>query len=350
MHNIKIKSRFGQYDVSFVETIEQISNKICEDDVVIIDSNVYNLYKEFHLSKNLIIKLNCLESNKTLEGAIEIFQKLIQNKIKSNANIFAIGGGILQDVVGFVCSIYCRGVKYTLIPTTLLSQCDSCIGGKTSINFESVKNILGSFYPPEKIYVCTEFTKTLTRKDLLSGFGEIIKFNILKNSIEDFNKLFSENDITQLVYESLKYKTDIIEIDEFDKKERKFLNFGHTFGHALESTSNYEIPHGTSVLFGILIANRVSKHMNYINQSKEFELFSLIYDFICHQKLSEDWFSFDNLLEVIKLDKKNTGFINMVLLKNNEITIEKIEDLNILKNSVKEVYESFGLRSTISKR
>jgi 3-dehydroquinate synthase len=350
MYSIKIKSNFGQYEVSFTETVEQILENISKDDIVIIDSNVYDLYKQFNLSKNLVIKFDCSESTKTLDGAIEILQKLIDNKVKSNANIFAVGGGILQDVVGFVCSIYCRGIKYSLVPTTLLSQCDSCIGGKTSINFESVKNILGSFYPPEKILICTKFTKTLTKKDLLSGFGEIIKFNILKNSIRDFNNLFNENDITGLVYESLRYKTSIIEIDEFDKKERKFLNFGHTFGHALESVSNYEIPHGTAVLLGILIANKISKHLNLIDESKEFELFSFIYNFISHQNLQEDWFDFNKLLDIVKLDKKNTGNINMVLLTQSGVVVNQIEDLNIIKQSTKEVYESIRLRSTISKR
>jgi 3-dehydroquinate synthase len=350
MHNIKIKSKFGEYSVDFYDTINKILEEIKENDIIIIDSNVYNLYEEFGLIKNLVIKFNCLEDTKTLEGAIEIFRKLVENKIKSNATIFAIGGGILQDIAGFVCSVYCRGIDYNLVPTTLLSQCDSCIGGKTSINFESVKNILGSFYPPKKILVCTEFNNTLTRKDILSGFGEIIKFNILKNTIDDFIILFESNKKSQLIYESLLYKSNIIQIDEFDKKERKFLNFGHTFGHALESISNYEIPHGTAVLFGILIANKVSKHLSLIDESKEFQLYSLIYDFISHQNLEKNWFDFDKLLQIVKLDKKNTGNINMVLLTENETVIRKIEDLNIIKQSIEEVYESIRLRSTISKR
>jgi 3-dehydroquinate synthase len=349
MHNIKIKSKFGEYSVDFYDTVKTISEEIKENDIIIIDSNVYELYKEFNL-KNRIIKVNCLEDTKTLDTAIKIFRKLIENKIKFNATIFAIGGGILQDVAGFVCSIYCRGIDYNLIPTTLLSQCDSCIGGKTSINFESVKNILVSFYPPKKILVCTEFNNTLTREDVLSGFGEIIKFNILKNTIQSFNELFESDKRSQLVYESLLYKSNIIQIDEFDKKERKLLNFGHTFGHALESTSNYAIPHGTAVLLGILIANKVSKHLSLISESKEFELFSLIYDFISHQNLKEHWFDFDKLLEIVKLDKKNTGTINMVLLTESEAVIREIQDLNILKQSTQEVYESIRLRSTISKR
>jgi 3-dehydroquinate synthase len=350
MHNIKIKSKLGEYSVDFYDEVKQIAEEIKEDDIIIIDSNIYHLYEESNLLKNRIIEFNCSEDEKTLDGAIKIFRKLVEHKIKSNATVFAIGGGILQDVVGFVCSVYCRGIDYNLVPTTLLSQCDSCIGGKTSINFESVKNILGSFYPPKRILICTQFINTLTKEDVLSGFGEIIKFNILKNTTQDFISLFENNKISQLIYESLLYKANIIEIDEFDKKERKFLNFGHTFGHALESTSNYAIPHGTAVLLGILIANKVSKHLSLIDESKEFKLYSLIYDFISHQNLEEDWFDFDKLLEIVKLDKKNTGTINMVLLTEHEAIIKEIEDLNILKQSTQEVYESIRLHSTISKR
>ena len=133
-------------------------------------------------------------------------------------------------------------------------------------------------------------------------------------------------------------------------QERKLLNFGHTFGHALESTSNYAIPHGTAVLLGILIANKVSKSLYLIDESKEFELFSYIYDFISHINLEQCWFDCDRLLEIVKLDKKNTGTINMVLLKDSEVIIQKIEDSEVLKKSIKEVYESIRLRSTISKR
>jgi len=350
MHSIKIKSKFGEYSVDFYSSVKYISEEITDKDIIIIDKNVYDLYEEFHFNKSMMIQFDCSEDTKTLDGAIEIFKRLVENKIKSNARVFIVGGGILQDVAGFACSVYCRGIEYNLVPTTLLSQCDSCIGGKTSINFESVKNILGSFYPPKKVLISTEFTKTLTRGDLLSGFGEIIKFNALKNTIEHFKNLIDNNNLSQLVYESLLYKSDIIQIDEFDKKERKFLNFGHTFGHALESTSNYSIPHGTAVLLGILIANKVSKHLYLIDESKEFELFSCIYDFLSHINLRKEWFDCDKLLDIVILDKKNTGTINIVLLKDNEAVIQKIEDLEILKKCIKEVYESIRLRSTISKR
>lgn len=342
MHSLKIKSKLGEYNVDFFNTIEEIFPQI-KDQLIIVDKNVYNLYSSYF--KSDVIIFDCIENNKSLEGATLILKELTKRKIKSNGKITIIGGGILQDVAGFACSVYCRGIEYYLVPTTLLSQSDSCIGGKTSINFESVKNILGTFYPPKKILICPEFLSTLSLKDYFSGMGEVIKFNVLKNTLNEFEKLYNKKDDFNLIYDSLKYKSHIIEIDEFDKNERKLLNFGHTFGHALESTSNYTIPHGIAVLFGILIANNVSTQLNYLDLNKNLEIQQLIFKFIKHQFVDVNWFNFDNLLEIIKLDKKNTGSINMVLLTNNKPILTKIEDLEILKQAV---YEVIGLCNTIS--
>ena len=342
MHSLTINSKSGRYNVNFYNTVKETLSQI-QDYLPIVDSNVYNLHPEYFHDNTIIFE--CNENNKSLEGAISILNELVKRKIKSNSKVAVIGGGILQDIAGFVCSIYCRGIEYILVPTTLLSQCDSCIGGKTSINFESVKNILGTFYPPKEILICSEFLSTLTIADYLSGIGEIIKFNILKNTLNNFEELYNKKDNLTLIYDSLKYKANIIEIDEFDKAERKFLNFGHTFGHALESTSNYVIPHGTGVLFGILVANNISTHLGYLNLNKNLEIQQLICKFIEHQDINKTWFNFDNLLEVIKLDKKNTGSINMVLLTDNEPIITKIYNLEILKQAINEV---IGLCNTIS--
>jgi len=342
MRSIDIKSRFGDYQVKFHQDILSIKEEV-KSSIVIVDYNVYKLYED-SFDKNVIL-FDAVEQNKTLEGAQHIFRELIKRGVKSNGKVFVVGGGVLQDVAGFACSTYCRGIEYHLVPTTLLAQADSCIGGKTSINFESVKNILGTFYPPKQIHIATEFLKTLTESDYLSGMGEIIKFNLLKGSISSVSK---ESDISNLILDGLSYKASIIQIDEFDKNERKFLNFGHTFGHALESTSNYQITHGTSVLFGILIANKVSNLLGLLSIEKEIEYFNLIYPYISHQQIELNWFNFDKLFKVIKHDKKNTGVINMVLLTDTEPQIKPIESEDTLKFAVNNIYEAVRLRNKVS--
>ena len=201
MRCIKIKSQSKEYKVDFYSTIEET---ICEleDYLIIIDSNVHFLYEKYF--NHEVIIFNCNENNKTLDGSILILKELIKRKVKSNGKIAIIGGGIMQDVASFACSIYCRGIDYILIPTTLLSQCDSCIGGKTSINFESAKNILGTFCPPKKVLICPKFLDTLSKEDYLSGIGEIIKFNILKDTLNNFKELYSKQDNYSLIYDSLK--------------------------------------------------------------------------------------------------------------------------------------------------
>jgi 3-dehydroquinate synthase len=342
MRSLNINSKLNNYEVTIC-SIENIVDSI-RDHTVVIDSKVHNLYKDYFKNVDTISYV-CEEQEKTLYGVTKLVSSFISKGLKSNAKIAVVGGGILQDVAGFACSIFCRGVEYTLVPTTLLSQADSCIGGKTSINFSSVKNILGTFYPPKKILISTEFINTLTIKDYYSGMGEIVKFNILKDTLDNLT-LYSVED---LVYDSLNYKARIIEIDEFDKADRKFLNFGHTFGHALESSSSYKIPHGSAVLLGILIANNVSKSLGLLSAEKESLVSNLIFDYIKNiDYIDQDWFDFDKLLSIIKHDKKNTGIINMVLITEEKSIIKPIEDIQILKNAVKNIYETIRLRNTIS--
>lgn len=298
-----------------------------KDTLTVIDKNVYNLYPYFTSNT---IQLECIEENKNLSTCINIYKEFINHNIKINHSILAIGGGILQDLIGFCASTYCRGIDYTLIPTTLLSQVDSCVGGKTSLNFESKKNILGTFYPPTKIGICTDFLNTLSKTDKISGFGEVYKFLILQNRIHEFSL---QEDIQKIIFDSLNYKCSILEKDEFDKKERKFLNFGHTFGHSLESCSEYNIPHGIAVILGSMIACNISINMGFVVNNFESimtlgqQLLSL-----SEIKLLPKWFDFDNLLSFILSDKKNTGHgLNMILI-NNEPILHHFNDLSFVRS------------------
>jgi len=166
MHEkLKIKSNIKDYTIEFFSKINEL-NCFDQNAKVVIDSNIHVLYPQFAQYNPIIIE--CTEDNKTLQGATVLLNKLIEAKANRFSKLIVIGGGIAQDVAGFCSSIFCRGIEYTLIPTTLLSQADSCIGGKTSINFEHKKNILGTFYPPSQILICEEFLKTLSNLDIIS--------------------------------------------------------------------------------------------------------------------------------------------------------------------------------------
>lgn len=333
---ISIESKIKNYSVEFVDYIDDIMRFINTDNtIVFIDKIVSNLYPI--LNTNNTIKIDCLEDNKNLDGCKKIFESLSISKANIKTKIVAIGGGILQDMVGFCASTYCRGIEYILIPTTLLSQVDSCIGGKTSLNFLNKKNILGTFYPPSKVLIYAGFNQTLSELDIISGFGEIYKFSILQNK----NITYSTYNFSKVIYDSLLFKADIINRDEFDLNERKILNFGHTFGHAIEASSLYDISHGIGVIIGSMIALRFSKYFGYKISLYDHYIDSGV-DLINKSKLkfNKNWFDFDNLIDITKSDKKNTGQLTMILIDNDKPIIKSIKDFELLQRSIRETYES----------
>jgi 3-dehydroquinate synthase len=333
---LEIQSKISNYSIHFIENLNTIQTLIDQPNTItFIDSNVSRLYPELYREANIVVK--CTENIKTLDSTHNIFDILIERKANIQTKLLVIGGGILQDLIGFCASTYCRGIEYNLIPTTLLSQADSCLGGKTSINVKGKKNILGTFYPPNNIYICTEFLKTLTSLDYCSGLGEIYKFHILENKIDQFN---IEGDIEDMIYKSLLFKGDILSRDEFDKGERKYLNFGHTFGHALETISQNKLPHGIAVILGSMIASRIADKLQYKVPNYDLLLQKGIE--LTHKadiKLKQSWFDLNSLLEIVKSDKKSTGKLTMVLSTNHNF-LQNIEDINIIKQTLQETYES----------
>lgn len=335
-NSLIIPSKLNPYNLTLTLELKEIECYIDnENTITIIDSNVNKLYPSLRRDTNIV--LECNENLKTLEGVNHLILILSKLKININTKLIVIGGGILQDLVGFCSSIYARGIEYILIPTTLLAQADSCIGGKTSINFENKKNLLGTFYPPSNIIICTEFLKTLSNLDYISGLGEIYKFYLLQNKISEFEPDFF---IDSMIRNSLEYKVGILVKDEFDKKERKFLNFGHTFGHALESVSNHHIPHGIAVILGSMISLRISNELGYKIPNYDLSLKKGI-DLVRSSqiKLFSEWFDLNSLLEIIKSDKKSTGNLTMVLMSDGPFMLD-IKNYSVLNKVLKATYES----------
>lgn len=264
-----IQSHKGPYSVNFdKQLLDNAEQFIAGAPHFLVDANVARLYakqlKPILDHKNTIL-IEATEENKSIERIIPIFERLVENNVRRDHTLVAIGGGIIQDITCFIASTLLRGMKWNFIPTTLLSQADSCIGSKSSINLGKTKNIIGTFNPPNEIFVSTDFLDTLENKDILSGIGEILKVHAI-DSATSFDKLSSDYDALQndrtvlLAYirQALLIKQRFIEVDEFDRGVRNIFNYGHSFGHAIEAATNFGVPHGIAVAMGMDMANRIA--------------------------------------------------------------------------------------------
>lgn len=272
-----IKSRLKNYQVILEDDFSFLNDlALAENTQYVIDNNVYRIYQEWfrNIPEDRCIVVEATEENKVIDTALEICEKITQMPAKRNATLVSIGGGIIQDITGFVANITYRGIHWIFVPTTLLAACDSCIGGKTSLNYKKYKNLLGTFFPPDRIHICPAFFCSLTDRDYNSGLGEIVKFNImagnagLENMEENMDRLLERQPkvVKKFVKSSLQFKKRFIEADEFDQGERIKLNFAHTFGHAIEVVTRYAIPHGTAVAIGMIMADRVSVQRGILDQ------------------------------------------------------------------------------------
>lgn len=314
MYNFTVKSSIHDYEVLFIDdTKKTLQEVLKKGDVIIIDRKVENLYKselEESLNAYYHISIDANESQKSYQGAMPVIQELIDNGFRKNHRLIAIGGGITQDLTAFMASILYRGVDWYFFPTSLLAQGDSCIGSKTSINFNQYKNQVGGFYPPNKIFINTAFLDTLSLPELKSGLGEMLHYFIVSGE-EDFRRFkkdypFALKDkavLKGIIARSLAIKKSYIEIDEFDKKERQVFNYGHTFGHAIESLTNYRIPHGIAVSYGMDMANFISVKKGYISEAVRNDVRELV------QQIWEGTYitdiSLDTYTTALTKDKKN---------------------------------------------
>ena len=317
---MKIKSSIRNYTVefsnNFIKSIDQIYN---DGDIIIFDNILYTP----ELDKYRCIQLyNVTEQTKDFNNISTIINYIIGKFNKKN-KLIAIGGGITQDVVGFISSILFRGVEWIFYPTTLLAQGDSCIGGKTSINFNTYKNQLGNFYPPYKVIVCNEFLDTLTKIDIKSGLGEMLHFFLVSSKADYDFFIKNQHDFKKLTTRCLDIKRSYIEIDEFDKNERLILNYGHTFGHAIEAVTNNEIAHGIAVSVGMDVANFISYKKGYIT----YELFNRIQKTLSSIYYDVKLPNTEQLIIALKKDKKNiSNKLNCVLTKGpGNMFLEEVE-------------------------
>lgn len=333
---------FGNLTDIFSQNIS--SNKI----LIITDSNVDSLYSsqviEMLQKKNTKIDkyvIEAGESSKNLKTINSIYSKCMHINFDRYSCIIALGGGVVGDIAGFAASTYMRGVQYVQIPTTLIAQVDSSIGGKTGVNFKGSKNIIGSFYQPKFVYINISTLSTLDKRQFLSGMAEVIKYAIIKDK-ELFNYLDknanfileqSNEHLLYIIKKCCKIKSEIVSFDEKEKNIRAILNFGHTIGHAVESASQYELLHGECVAFGMAIASKLSLKFNILGKNEYNKIISLIkkYDLLNVPKIP----NIHNIMSYLEKDKKiKNSKITFILPRNiGQFEIKK----NVNKTNIKDI-------------
>ncbi len=295
---------------------ELYSNVINDDFLLITDRNIYNIYNnridKLMDGRDNIYIINPGEKSKNLEELTNIYKELINKGISRQGLILSLGGGVVGDISGFAAATYKRGIPYIQIPTTLLSQVDSSIGGKTGIDFIGIKNIIGSFYFPESTLIFIPFIDTLPEREVICGLGEIIKYGLIddydffKYITNNISKIYNKDKmiLTTIIKKSIEIKTKIYEEDKYDKGIRQKLNFGHTIGHGIESLFNYErYNHGEAIILGMIYESKIACENNLIQKDYYNEIISSLEPFVNGIEFNEEMI--ENLLEYMKNDKKN---------------------------------------------
>jgi 3-dehydroquinate synthase len=348
LSEITIESTTGDYAIKFqaLETLE-INNAY-----VLMDEK---LQGSINVSRNRTVLITAKEDRKTLSAAEDAIVQLSEKGMTKNNELVVVGGGNLQDIGTLVASLYMRGVKWVYVPTTLAAMGDSCVGGKSSINAGYVKNLVGNFYPPRLIIVDPAFVSTLPNLEIVAGLSEIVKICFARSSenfyeciklISDWNENSNESTLTDVIQLSLRSKKYFVEIDEFDTGARKILNFGHSFGHALESASDYRIPHGVAVLIGMIAAcqhplSEVSQ------QTKKLIDFSLTLSKKVSKEIATAVSSvdFEKFSQALEKDKKNSELdLVLVLPQATGLEIVKIPfDQDALSTATRAIKLGIGL-------
>ena len=299
LDNFSVQSVPFNYTISFVSE-KQLETELRKINVtnkqkhfVYIDNTVAALYGNSIFNNLELFPLSVKETNKTLPVVTKLLDRLQEKNFTKKEIFLSAGGGITQDVSSFARAVFKRGIHWTYVPTTLLAMGDSCIGAKACLNYDEVKNLLGLFSAPREVLIHAGFLKTLTGREILSGYGEIIKLSIIGGtaSIEKFAEIKKNQNgnllknVEQMIKLSLLVKKAVIELDEYENNIRKALNYGHTIGHAIEPLVNYKIPHGIAISIGMMIENLVAVEWGSLSQKVAHYLNNLIFPFVDKESL-----------------------------------------------------------------
>jgi len=322
---------------SIKEILNDISNYKTDIILIVADENVWNIYKnqlpfEAELKNKEVYLYEAVNGEKAksffeFEAGIEFF---LEKKIHRNTHLIVLGGGATSDFAGYIAANLLRGISWSVIPTTLLSMVDASIGGKVAINSVFGKNLVGAFHKPSHVYFNTSFLHSLPPEELLSGQGEVIKYGFLSKEIYDH--IIKQGPMDDLIMMCAEHKLKITEEDFKETGKRKYLNLGHTFGHAIEKY--YRISHGQSVIIGMAVIFIIFKQMQFLNNLK-LMIEKLGVDKI-HVPWKKDGFDVDNLFLFVEKDKKvlDKNTLDLVMVKEVGAPYLYSIDLSELKNTI----------------
>ena len=347
------------YDIVFSTDFEDLTvelealavenRKVC----IVTDSHVNSLYGEEIMSllagkcrKNVIFSFEAGEENKTLDTVKSIYTFLIEEKFDRKDLLISLGGGVVGDITGYTAATYLRGIDFVQIPTTLLAQADSSIGGKTGVDFDGYKNMVGAFYMPRLVYMNVSTLKTLEDRQFYSGFAEVMKHGLIKDGafyewlIENMYEICDRDQdiLLEMVQKSCMVKKLVVEKDPTEKGDRALLNFGHTIGHAIEKYKNFSLTHGECVALGAVAAAFISWKHEWLSMEEYYEIRDMFVPF--YLPISIEDIDPDEILKLTKSDKKmENGQIKFVLLKKvGKAVIDKnVSDEDIL-NALAEIH------------
>lgn len=341
----------SSYDIVYKQSFEALPGEISSlypEKVrmcIITDSNVDPLYSEEVIKKLEPVSLGVMkyvvpagEEHKNLDEISGIYRFLIENKFDRKTLLIALGGGVIGDMCGYAAATYLRGVDFIQIPTTLLAQVDSSIGGKTGVDFEGFKNMIGAFKMPSLVYTNLSTLSSLPGRQFVSGFAEVMKSALLKD--EQFYIWLVDNSyeirdmdtdtLAEMVYRSDDIKRQIVEKDPYEKRERALLNLGHTLGHAIEKFYDFKFLHGECVALGCVAAAFISWKKEFLSKEEFYEIRDMFALF--GLPISMDLADTARIIELTKNDKKmSAGHVKFILLKkigkafiNEEVTDEEM--------------------------
>lgn len=322
------------------------NRRIC----IVSDSNVAPLYAvdlkgqleklAFDVS---LFTFEAGEHNKNLSTVQSLYIHLIEHKFDRKDVLLALGGGVVGDLTGYAAATYLRGIDFVQVPTSVLSMVDSSIGGKTGVDFDQYKNMVGAFHQPKLVYMNLSVIDTLDPKQYYAGFGEIIKHGLIKDLdyyvwlLEHLAEIYTHEPeiLEEVIYRSCKIKQAVVEKDPKEKGERALLNFGHTLGHAIEKLKNFTLLHGECVALGMVAAAHISWKRGYIEQDEFLELRDMMVAF--RLPISMEDISIEDIIETTKSDKKmDAGTIRFILLKEMG---QAVIDTTVTEKEMKEALE-----------